>query len=159
MRRRHNVFASGGTAVAISVALLAGACADPASMPTAPTTTARPPAADVPRRFPAISRPGRIYVGVDSPSYPHQGSPLESRYVLYDDGTFALQYSSANFPFVELRGTYQEADALITFEWESSNIAGPWGATGTLDGDSLSVRYNLVMQWTDFEDGVYIRER
>ena len=28
-------------------------------------------------------------------------SPLASRYVLYDDGRFALEYSSARYPFFE----------------------------------------------------------
>ena len=40
--------------------------------------------------FPAVSRPARIYVADDSPYDPMHGSPLASRYVLYDDGTFAL---------------------------------------------------------------------
>ena len=153
-------------AVGVSVALLAGACNNSVSAPTAPTqtttaptATAGPPVLDVPRGFPAVSRPARIYVAVRLPFYPMHGSPLASRYVLYDDGTFALQYSSANYPFSELRGAYKEANALITFEWEGWNIAGPWGATGSLSDDSLSVRYNLIMQWPDFEDGVYIRAR
>jgi hypothetical protein len=38
--------------------------------------------------------------------------------------------------------------------WSS---AGPWGAAGTLGGNSLTVRYNLIMQMTDFEDAIYVR--
>ena len=57
---------------------------------------------------------------------------VTSRYVLYDDGTFALQYTSANYPFFEYRGTYEEANDLITF------VDGETG-TGTLGGDSLAV--------------------
>lgn len=149
-------------AVGVSVVLLAGACNSPVSPPTTPTQkTAAPttPAGplDAPRGFPAVSPPARIYLGVDSPTSVRHGSPLASRYVLYDDGTFALQYSSANYPFVELRGAYEEANAVITFEWEGRNIAGPWGATGSLSDDSLSVRYNAMMQLSDFEDGVYVR--
>ena len=29
-------------------------------------------------------------------------------------------------------------------------------ATGVLDGDSLTVQYNLIMQQVDFEDAVYV---
>ena len=79
--------------------------------------------------------------------------------MLYADGTFALQYSSANHPFFEYRGTYKDADGVITFEWEGWNVMGPWGATGSLNGDSLDVRYNFIMQMSDFDDGVYVRER
>ena len=42
------------------------------------------------------------------------------------------------------------------FEWEGWNVAGPWGATGTLKGDSLTVQYNEIMQHTDFEDALYV---
>jgi hypothetical protein len=59
-------------------------------------------------------------------------SPLPSRYLIYDDGTFALQYASA----LEYRGTYRGANAVVTFEWEG------WSA---------------AVQLSDFEDGVYIR--
>src|SRR5688572_24679436 len=110
-----------GFAVGVSVALLAGACNGPVASPTAPTASARPPVPDVPRGFPALSRPARIYVGADLPSNPVQGSPIAVRYVLYDDGTFALQYSSANFPFVDLPGVYTEANTLIAFEWKLRN--------------------------------------
>ena len=140
--------------------VLAAACTN-GGPPTAPTTdsTSTPlrGAVDVPRGFPAVSGPARIYVAAVSPSYPMHGSPLGSRYVLYDDGTFALQYSSANYPFFEYRGTYQEANALVTFAWEGWSTAGPWGASGSLSADALAVRYNLVMQMSDFEDGVYVR--
>jgi hypothetical protein len=132
-------------------------------VPTAPASTvtsiAAPPpgSVDAPRSFPEVSRPARVYVAVNSPMYQMHGSPLVSRYVLYDDGTFALQYSSANHPFFEYRGTYTEASGLITFEWEGWSVAGPWGATGSLSAESLSVRYNIIMQMSDFEDGVYSR--
>jgi hypothetical protein len=31
--------------------------------------------------------------------------------------------------------------------------------SGSLSDDSLSVRFNLIMQLSDFEDGVYLRTR
>ena len=37
------------------------------------------------------------------------------------------------------------------------DAAGPWGATGTLRGDTLTVGYNTVMSMSDFEDAVYLR--
>jgi hypothetical protein len=92
-------------------------------------------------------------------STPMHGSPLASRYVLYDDGTFALQYSSANFPFFEYHGTYSGNNGRIDFDWEGWSTTGPWGATGTLTEDSLSVKYNFIMLMSDFEDGAYVRQR
>ena len=68
-----------------------------------------------------------------------------------DNGAFVLRFSGPG----EYRGGYTVANGVITFEWEGWNVAGPWGATGTIRGDSLTVEYNLIMQWTDFEDAVY----
>ena len=152
----------------LALLVLASACTD-GRLPTAPDSTSNPPPISNPPSppnpptgadpFPAVSRPARVYVAVSRPTYPIHGSPLASRYVLYDDGTFGLQYSSANYPFFEYRGTYGEANGHITFEWEGWSVAGPWGATGSLTEDSLTVRYNLIMQLSDFEDGVYIRTK
>jgi hypothetical protein len=149
----------------LALLVLSSACTE--LTPTAPTSTAdstaTPPPTSSPApgavSFPAVSRPARIYVAVALPWYPMHGSPLASRYVLYDDGTFGLQYSSANYPFFEYRGRYAEANGHITFEWEGWSVAGPWGAAGSLTEDSLTVRYNLIMQLSDFEDGVYLRTR
>jgi hypothetical protein len=77
-----------------------------------------------------------------------------SRYLLYDDGKFTLEY-----PHVSYRGTYAEDGSTMIFSWEGWSTGGPWGATGTIDGDTLTVRYNLIMQMSDFEDGVYQRAR
>jgi hypothetical protein len=57
------------------------------------------------------------------------------------------------------RGGYEQVNGVITFEWEGWNVAGPWGATGTLSGDVLTVRYNEIMLQTDFEDAVYVLTR
>jgi hypothetical protein len=43
----------------------------------------------------------------------------------------------------------------VTFHWEHSNINGPWGATRVLSGELLTVRYNFVMEYSDFEDAIY----
>lgn len=114
-----------GTILAVLLGL-AAACAGaeapgpptaPAAVPVVPSPV--PPggeAAEV--TFPPVAKPARIYVGVQSPDFEYHAGPLASRYVLHDDGTFALQYSSARFPFFEYRGTYLEAAGVVTFEWE-----------------------------------------
>jgi hypothetical protein len=51
------------------------------------------------------------------------------------------------------------ADGVITFEWADWNLAsvsGPWSATGTLKGNSLTVQYNPIMHHNDFEDAAYV---
>ena len=119
---------------------------EPASQPT-PTTPVAP-------AYPALTRPGEIYVG-PADLYASIRS-LASRYVLYEDGTFGLQFIQVG-EFFEYRGRYARADSLITFDWDGWSTAGPWGATGTFRGDSLVVKYNPVMQMTDFIDGTYVR--
>jgi len=141
----------------VALLTLITACAD-MDTPTSPTAT--PPMSppqpvspvESPRAFPPVSRPARIYVGVEAQLNPMHGSPLASRYVLYGDGTFALQYSSANF--FEYRGTYEEINAVVAFYWDA--CCG-WGATGLLSNDALSVHYNERMEYSDFLNGVYIR--
>jgi hypothetical protein len=43
----------------------------------------------------------------------------------------------------------------VAFGWEGWSPAGPWGATGALTGNTLTIRYNDIMYLTDFEDAVY----
>jgi hypothetical protein len=144
-----------------AVLVLASACADPIT-PTGPTTpTGTTPSPPTPRPgsdFPAVSRPARIYLFASGLSHPVREWTSGSRYVLYDDGTFALQYLQSRVSF-EYRGTYTDANGLITFEWEGWSVAGPWAATGSINDDSLTVRYNLIMELSDFEDAVYARTR
>lgn len=61
------------------------------------------------------------------------------------------------YPHVEYRGQYKQAGARITFEWEGSSIAGPWGAAGVLTAESLAVSYYENMLMSDFEDALYLR--
>ena len=65
-----------------------------------------------------------------------------------------LQYQSLGE--VGYRGRYRDANGTIKFEWEGWSVAGPWGATGTLKGESLTVQYNEIMHHTDFEDALYV---
>ena len=78
-----------------------------------------------------------------------------SRFVLGDDGTFAMEYEG----LAVYRGTYSysPANGIISFAWEGWSAAGPWEATGILREDVLTVTYNIVMMLTDFEDATYKR--
>lgn len=149
--------------------LFANACSEPVTpigpspiataappVPAAPATDS--PTAPSPPSFPAVSRPARVYLFADGLQYPVRHWTRASRYVLYDDGTFVLQYSLAQGVF-GYHGTYLEAGAVITFRWEANqDVAAPWHpATGTLSGDLLTVRYDPIMHWDDFEDAVYAR--
>jgi hypothetical protein len=99
-----------------------------------------------------LSGASRTFVYGGAPSDPVGNDTKASRFVLYDNGAFVLQYVALS---AQYRGKYTEANGVISFEWEGWSVAGPWGATGTLNGDSLAVHYNSVMQWTDFQDAVY----
>jgi len=140
--------------ILLAIAVMIPGCArQTADGPAAPSE--KPPATAV--GFPAISAPGRIYLGTPPPSSSSQVGGYDSRYVLYDNGSFALQYATATSPFFEYRGKYTQSGATLTFTWEGWSAAGPWGSTGTLEGDTLTVKYNLIMQLSDFVDGTYVR--
>jgi dipeptidyl aminopeptidase/acylaminoacyl peptidase len=104
-----------------------------------------------PREFRPVSGAAEIYVR-ESPD------TLDSlsRYVLYGDDRFELQYLSHSWGPFSYQGDYSRDGAELTFDFDGSSVAGPWQATGTLDGDRLTIRYNLIMILSDFEDGVYV---
>jgi hypothetical protein len=104
-----------------------------------------------------LSGPSQTFLFDRTLSAPFFDFTKDSRFVLYENGAFVLQFFGR--VVVEYRGRYTEADGDVIFEWEGWSVAGPWGATGSLSGDALSVRYNIIMQMSDFEDGVYRRER
>ena len=104
-----------------------------------------------------MSGPSRTFFFDHELSYPVRDYTKKSRFVLYDNGAFVLQFPSLGEG--GYRGGYRDANGVITFEWEGRSTAGSWGATGTLQGDSLRVQYNLIMQLTDFEDSVYVLMR
>jgi hypothetical protein len=141
--------------VLLGVLVMATACGD--ATPTSPTAAVAPPPVlapgqPPPRTFPPLTGPSRTFVFDRELTYRVNDYTKSSRFVLYDTGGFALQYSP---PIGEYRGGYAEADGTITFDWEGWSVAGPWGATGTLKDGTLTVRYNLIMQLTDFDDAVY----
>jgi hypothetical protein len=157
-----NAHGRGGALLALMI--LAGACADPVTVaaPTSPTETMAsrpaPPAPPPASNCHAVSRPARKYLFDKEVSYPVHDWTRSSRYVLYDDGTFALQYLQSSGSF-EYCGTYTEANAIVTFRWlDNQNVGAPWGpATGMLIDEFLSVRYGLIMTLDDFEDAVHRR--
>ena len=104
--------------------------------------------------FPPLSGPSRTFVFDRELSYRVSDYTKMSRFVLYDNGAFVLQYPSLGQG--GYRGGYKDANGVTTFEWEGWSVAGPWGASGTLEGDALTVQYNQMMQLSDFEDAVYV---
>jgi len=129
---------------AFTLACTESAPGGPSPAPTAPTAPS----------FPALTKPGTIYLAPDSIYRDSQGGvSLRSRFVLYDDGSFALQF--AGMP--GYTGRYTRTDESIDFVWEGWSGAGPWGSTAFLRGDDLTVKYNNVMLLTDFMDGTYHR--
>ncbi|HXG69857.1 MAG TPA: hypothetical protein VNJ04_04505 [Gemmatimonadaceae bacterium] len=107
--------------------------------------------------FPPPAAGGVIYRASDSlyGSSTYHGSRLGSRFILYGDGTFALQFSSKNHPFFEYLGRYVAVDSMLSLTFNADN--GKWTATATLQSDSLAVRYSAVALMDDFVDGVYVR--
>ena len=130
---------------------ISAACAGSTSpLPDAPPT----PGVESPSAaFPAVTRPATVYAATASLSrYP--GSQPESRYVVYAAGDFRFQILEEG-ELRELTGRYTRAGAVLTFEWDVAR--GLWSATGALNGDELTVRYNQAMRGADFVDDTYLR--
>lgn len=136
----------------VAVVTLA-ACSNSPTAPTPPAVVAAAPPLVI--DFPVVARPARIYV--NSALYRYLLST--TRFVLYDDGTFTLQFLNNGSGIGEYRGTYKEANGTVDFDWEGWSVMGPWDATASLTPDALTVSYNDIMKWNDFEDGVYDRAR
>ena len=136
-------------------------CGDaPNEQALAPVPPPAPPAPLPPApAFPALLRPGEIYNAPESLYAfwsPFHGAPVLSRYVVYDDGTFGLQFASRRVGIMEYHGVYTRRDSLIEFKFLVA--PGPPSATGVLHGDSLAIKYASSL-WEDFVDGVYVRQR
>ena len=110
--------------------------------------------------FPAPSRSAAVYVEgeeVYAFGYAYHQSKLASRYVFYEDGTFALQFSSLKYGFFEYPGKYTRTDSTIDLIFSGYNRAGPWYASAKLIGESMNVYYNGIMIGADFNNGLYVR--
>lgn len=137
---------SRGAASVIAFLLLSAGCSSPA--PTAPSVPSQPITNS------RLSGPLRMFAFASPAPYPVSHYTQQSSIRLYDNGAFALDYPSGSYA-----GTYTERGGNLVFEWDGGSGGGVWGATGTISGDILTVRYNLVMQLSDFEDAVYLRVR
>jgi hypothetical protein len=91
---------------------------------------------------------------------------MQSRFVLYDNGAFLLQYPPSSFGEGRFPGAYRDANGVTMFLFQSSSgrsIYEPWNdATGTLTpgppgkGDLLTIEYQESMHHADFDDAVYV---
>ena len=129
------------------LATLAG-CGGDQQLPVEPS----PPIVSGPQSppvFPTISRPSVIYNRVSESVFGN------SRYVVYDDNTFTLQYLLASQVVLDYAGKYSGEPSALTFSFDASPTG--WTAGAVIHGDSLIVKYNLTMSLSDFEDGVYVR--
>lgn len=78
---------------------------------------------------------------------------LLERYVVRDDGTFRLQFSSGFYGFFEYPGTFSLRGPAMGLSFRDD---ARWHASGTVDRDGcMVVEYNIVMSLSDFEDGMY----
>ena len=143
MRR---TISSGAVAVHLVLSVACGG-STPTLLTETPVTSPSPIPPSSP--FPPLSGPSRTFIFDNELLYPVRDYTKGSRFVLYENGAFVLQYPNGQY-----RGGYTRDNDTIMLAWESS--AGQWRATGTLNGDSLTVRYNFVMQLDDFEDAVYV---
>ncbi len=94
-----------------------------------------------------MSGPSRTFIFDHELSYRVSDATKKSRFVLYDNGAFVLQYGGPG----EVRGGYEDANGVIAFDFGGRS----GGATGSIERDLLTVRYSLTMQMSDYEDAVY----
>jgi hypothetical protein len=82
---------------------------------------------------------------------------------LRSDSSFLLQYNydggNDYHRGIQYKGRYTQTNNGLSFTWEGWSVAGPWGATGTVRGDTLTVGYNSIMSLSDFDDALYLRKR
>lgn len=131
-------------------------CSDaPIQPPPAPPTVPSPPIR-VPPPFPAVPNASAIYVGpenlYDAMMYDF-GSSAHTRFVLFSDSTFQMQFSSFRFGVVSYDGQYSRTGTAFGFSLLD------WGAAGTLRGDTLEIRFGLTARNEGFLDGAYVLSR
>jgi hypothetical protein len=132
---------SRGTASVVAFLLLLAGC-NTQTTPTGPVLIQL-----VPTRV--FSGSFRTFAFAQSPD-PVQESTRLSAFRLYDNGAFSLDYPAGSYG-----GTYSDTNGSLVFTWDAGSAAGSWGATGSISGDLLTVRYNTIMSLSDFEDATY----
>jgi hypothetical protein len=142
--------------VAILGFLVFSASCDYTERPAAPSPVPLPPATILPSPTsgpPPATGAATTYVFDGQLSYPIRAYTAGSKYELYQNGRFSLQYASLSG---EYAGTYLQENDAIVFSFAGDSR---WGAVGTVRGDSLEVRYNEIMEHSDFENAVYRRSQ
>ena len=130
--------------------LLVGLACSLADRPTAPT--AMPPAVTAQPPAPLPQPPGSQRYDFSAPlNYAVATYTTTSSYVLGPGRNFALQYPLLGGQYV---GTFEQDGNRINFRFAAD---GRWDAAGTLDGDSMTVEYNVIMQMSDFDNAIYKR--
>jgi len=158
----------------VALTSLLAACDSP--MTTAPVIPPRPSAGasaatEGPSsgHFPALDEPGRVFAFKGMlpgwENYIGWESTMETRYVLYDDGHFALQWSDAHPEVGEFTGWYVEEGDSVELHWYANSTMPPdhpfpaywhpWETTATLAGGTLSVTYPIWMWLVGFLDAEY----
>jgi len=129
-------FSTLAVALAAGISLATG-CGDSTTPvePPSPAPIAKP-------IFPAPSRPAQIYVEAV------QTSSRPSRYVLYEDGSFALQFPGREYP-----GTWSQKDSVITFTF----LEWGWEAIGLQSDNHMTITYSESMWELEFNGGTYVR--
>ena len=81
---------------------------------------------------------------------------LHSWFTFNSDGRFVLGYSEASRADLAYTGRYSRVGPVVSLKFDAWSAAGPMEATAILGPDTLKVKFNVVMQLTDFEDGDYV---
>ena len=81
--------------------------------------------------------------------------PGTSRYVLYKDSSFALEYTTSTSVVISYPGRFTRTDSLVRFTFTQAAPA-VWEANAVLRRTVLTVKYNSTMLFSDFEDGDYL---
>lgn len=148
-----------GAVIGLLVLLAACGGSDPA-MPTEEPIPPAPPPSPAPQvKFPPLEGPSRTFIFSREESYPVRDFTKQSRFVLYDNGAVALQYPNPPYGLYSYRGVYRDENGniMFLFEFQGRSVGEQWDdATGTLKGDSLTIKYHEIMQHSDFENAVYV---
>ena len=115
------------------------------------------PAAPSVALFPALAKAGQVYAEPPGLYATHSAQHV-SRFVLYDDGTFELQFARGSAPLT-FKGRYERDASGVELHWDDWETTESWYAKGILEGDQLTVTYSDAMSLSDFESGTYTRVR
>ncbi|MES2524497.1 MAG: hypothetical protein V4617_17490 [Gemmatimonadota bacterium] len=103
---------------------------------------------------PTITRPSVLYQRVSPSSYGSDAYLLSTG----PDSAFVIVFPGG-ISHHAWSGQYSGGDSVLHFRYNAWSGGGTLGATGFLHGDTLLLKYNTIMQMTDFEDGVYVRAK